>query len=79
MKHIILVNHRSQVSEKFTGITRYTFSLVETLIDRNRFDFVLVTTWSKERLPQKIAEWSRQGYYGRQAETIFLEYYPANF
>lgn len=54
MKHIILVNHRSQVSEKFTGITRYTFSLLEALIDRSQFEFVLVTTWPKDRLPQKL-------------------------
>jgi glycosyltransferase involved in cell wall biosynthesis len=54
MKQIILVNHRSQVQENFTGITRYTFSLLETLIDRSHFDLMLITTWSKDRLPQKL-------------------------
>jgi glycosyltransferase involved in cell wall biosynthesis len=54
MKQIILVNHRSQVQENFTGITRYTFSLLETLIDRSHFDLMLITTWTKDRLPQKL-------------------------
>ncbi len=56
MKHVILVNHRSQVSGTFTGITRYTFSLLEAMIDRGHFEFILVTTWPKDRLPQKLQQ-----------------------
>jgi len=54
MKDIVLVNHRSQVPNKLTGITRVTFSLLEALIDRGNFDFVLATTWSKIQLPCKL-------------------------
>jgi glycosyltransferase involved in cell wall biosynthesis len=56
MKPVVLVNHRSQVSDRFTGITRSTFSLLEVLIGRNHFDFALATTWSKDRLPQKLQD-----------------------
>jgi glycosyltransferase involved in cell wall biosynthesis len=54
MKHTVLVNHRSQVANKLTGITRVTFSLLEAMIDRGNFDFALATTWSKNDLPCKI-------------------------
>jgi glycosyltransferase involved in cell wall biosynthesis len=56
MKRVILVNHRSQVPNYFSGITRYTFSLLGAFLDRNNFDFILATTWSKDRLPQKLQD-----------------------
>jgi glycosyltransferase involved in cell wall biosynthesis len=56
MKNVVLVNHRSQIPGASTGITRHTFCLLEALLNRDKFDFVLVTTWSKDRLPQKLRD-----------------------
>jgi glycosyltransferase involved in cell wall biosynthesis len=50
----ILVNHLLEPSVKITGITRYTFSLLEELISDQSFRFVLATTWPREKLPKKL-------------------------
>jgi glycosyltransferase involved in cell wall biosynthesis len=54
MKPLVLFNHRSQVADRPTGITRYAFSLLEALILRDNFRFGLVTTWSEASLPATL-------------------------
>ncbi len=56
---IILVNHLLEPPAKITGITRYLFALLEELVSNNEFQYVLVTTWPREAVPEKLRAISR--------------------
>jgi glycosyltransferase involved in cell wall biosynthesis len=47
----ILVNLLLEPADKITGISRYAFFLLEQLVRRGRFEFVVATTWTREKLP----------------------------
>jgi glycosyltransferase involved in cell wall biosynthesis len=53
-KPVVLVNHLLEPPGKITGITRYLFSILEQLASNNSFHYVLVTTWSRDQLPEKL-------------------------
>ena len=59
MHRIVLVNHLLEPPTKITGITRYLFALLEELVSNNEFQYVLVTTWRREDLPEKLRAISR--------------------
>lgn len=48
---LILVNLLLEPSNKITGISRYAFFLLEQLVRRGRFRFVIATTWTRDQLP----------------------------
>ena len=51
----ILINHLMEPPNRITGITRYLFSLLEELVKRQTFQYVLATTWSADQLPPTLA------------------------
>ena len=53
-KPVVLVNHLLEPPGKITGITRYLFSILEQLALNDSFRYVLVTTWSRDQLPEKL-------------------------
>lgn len=51
----ILVNHLMEPPGRITGITRFLFSLLEELVKRQQFQYVLATTWPADQLPVALA------------------------
>lgn len=56
IRPLILINHRSPEanSGKPTGISNYMLSLTSALLDRDRVDVAMVTSWRREDLPDNI-------------------------
>ena len=50
----ILINHVSPMPNKLTGISVYTWKIVEALHRHGRHDYVLATNWDADRLPPEI-------------------------
>lgn len=53
--HRVLVNHNTSLPNAVTGITVYTWKILEALAERARYSYVLATTWDVERVPAKFA------------------------
>ena len=53
-KHTILINHLMEPPNKITGVTRYLFALLSELLTREKFNYILVTTWHRDELPEKV-------------------------
>lgn len=51
----ILVHHFSPMPNKITGITVYTWCILEALVRHGRHDYVLATNWDPDKLPPHIA------------------------
>jgi len=51
---VVLVNHLLEPPGKITGITRYLFSILEELASNSNFQYVLVTTWPRDQLPENL-------------------------
>jgi glycosyltransferase involved in cell wall biosynthesis len=54
-KPLVLINHLVEPPGRITGITRYAFGLIEALVARGTYRYALATTFSREDLPQPIA------------------------
>ncbi|MGY4234694.1 glycosyltransferase involved in cell wall biosynthesis [Bradyrhizobium sp. USDA 4449] len=53
-RRTILVNHLLEPPDRITGITRYLFALLEELVKRDHFQYVLATTWAADKLPAAL-------------------------
>lgn len=62
-----IVNHVSQPPSKWTGITVYAFSLLQSLLMNRQHSFLLLTTWTRENLPVELQR-------SRNLEVITLPY-----
>jgi glycosyltransferase involved in cell wall biosynthesis len=51
----ILINHSSGMPNKVTGISVYTFNLLEALARVGRHDYVFATNWDIDRLPSSVS------------------------
>lgn len=47
----VLVNHVTNMPDKITGMTVYTWKILEALARSGRFSYVMATPWSREALP----------------------------
>lgn len=52
---VVLVNHLFEPPGDITGVTRYTFGLLQAMIRRADTRIILVTTWAENQLPAEIA------------------------
>lgn len=50
----ILINHFSPIPNKITGITVYTWKIVDALVRHGKHDYVLSTNWDRARLPDLL-------------------------
>lgn len=54
MKKNILINHLLEPGNKITGITNYLFYLLNSLLDQNQYNYILVTCWDENALPKML-------------------------
>ena len=57
MKKTILINHLLEPGNRLSGISNYLFYLLDQLLERNSYNFILVTCWDEEQLPEML--WNR--------------------
>lgn len=50
----ILVNHFTPMPNRITGISVYTWALLEALVRHGRKEYVLSTNWDLDKLPEEI-------------------------
>ena len=50
----VLVNLLLEPPDVITGITRYSFFLLEQIVRRGQFRVALATTWTREKLPETL-------------------------
>lgn len=55
MRPTVVINHLVEPPDSITGITRYTFGLIEAIIRCEEVRLVLATTWTASHLPPAIA------------------------
>ncbi|MDF2114110.1 glycosyltransferase family 1 protein [Roseiarcaceae bacterium H3SJ34-1] len=54
-KPLVLINHLVEPPGRITGITRYAFGLIEALVARGTYRYALATAFSREQLPETMA------------------------
>lgn len=54
MKKSILINHLLEPKNKVSGISNYLFYLLNSLLDLNEHNYILVTCWDEEQLPDML-------------------------
>jgi glycosyltransferase involved in cell wall biosynthesis len=52
----ILINHLMEPPNRISGVTRFLFALLHELSTRAAFDYVLLTTWDADKLPEAVAK-----------------------
>lgn len=52
----VLVNHYSATPNKLTGLSVYSWNILEALARSGRFSYLLATGWSKDAVPASIFE-----------------------
>src|SRR5215470_13408157 len=50
----VLFNLPSQYAGRPSGVAVFAFQLLERLIDRGNFDFVLRSPWTRDQLPERL-------------------------
>lgn len=50
----ILINHLLEPGNRISGISKYLFSLLTELLQRNEHDYVLLTSWDAAKLPATL-------------------------
>lgn len=56
MKKNILINHMLEPKNKISGISNYLFYLLNALLDKQEYNYVLVTCWDEEQLPDMLKD-----------------------
>jgi glycosyltransferase involved in cell wall biosynthesis len=51
---VVIINHLIEQPNAITGITRYLFGLLTALVPRGRYKYVLLTTWTADKLPAEL-------------------------
>ncbi|MBU2870032.1 glycosyltransferase family 1 protein [Colwellia sp. E2M01] len=54
MKKNILINHLLEPGNKISGISNYLFYVLNSLLDLDEFNYILVTCWEEENLPKML-------------------------
>jgi glycosyltransferase involved in cell wall biosynthesis len=50
----VIVNHLLEPANRITGVTRFLFALLGELTQRPAFNYLLLTAWDSDRLPDSI-------------------------
>ena len=54
MKKNILINHLLEPKNKISGISNYLFYLLNSLLELDEYNYVLVTCWDEAKLPEML-------------------------
>jgi glycosyltransferase involved in cell wall biosynthesis len=50
----VLINHLLEPGNKISGISNYLFYLLNSLLDNNQYEYVLLTCWDEQSLPKML-------------------------
>ncbi|MDX3774077.1 glycosyltransferase family 1 protein [Chromatiaceae bacterium AAb-1] len=50
----ILINHLQEPANRVSGISKYLFSLLAALLQQDKHDYVLLTSWDTDKLPEVL-------------------------